>query len=138
MNSMDRHEEPMAAALEEALVRALPKPRLPTGFRTRLEAALARAPALDHSAQLRAMRNEHDEQLSILRADFIRLRRRTLGTLIGVAFAAGAAIAESMPWITNFLGSQAAFVGPSIGATVGVAIALAAWLRRDDIAHWLL
>ncbi len=84
------------------------------------------------------MHDEHDERLSILRADFIRLRRRTLGTLIGVAFAAGAAIAESMPWITNFLGSKAVFVGPSLGATVGVAIALAAWLRRDDIAHWLL
>jgi hypothetical protein len=142
MNSTDRHEERlnerMAVALEEALTRALPRPQLPIGFRTRLESAIASAPALDHSVQLRALDNEHDEQLSILRTDFIRLRRRTLGMLIGVAFAAGAAVAESMPWITNVLGSKAVFVGPSLGATLGVAIALAAWLRRDDMANLLL
>jgi hypothetical protein len=137
MNSSDRIEEPLAIALEQALARALPRPELPPGFRMRLQAALAGAPALDHSAALRAMENEHNEQLLILHADFVRLRRRTLGTLIGVAFAAGATIAASMPWITTSFGPNAMLLGPTLGAAVGVAIGLAAWLRREDIAHWL-
>ncbi len=132
-----RTEAALATALDDALARALAGPELPANFRVRLQAALARTAALDPAAMRRAVEAEHHRQLASLRADFIRIRRRTLGSLIGVAFCAGAAIAVAMPWIIGGFGAAAAIVAPTLGAAVGVAIGVGAWLRRDDLAQRL-
>jgi hypothetical protein len=138
MSSPDQPDDLLNVALHKALARSLPGPELPDGFRARLLAASACVPALDHTTRRRDLEGEHHEQLAALRADFIRIRRRTLGALIGVAFTAGATTAAAIPWITAALGWSAAYAVPSVGAAVGVAIALTAWLRRAELADWLL
>lgn len=138
MNNSRRPEDSLTMALDTALARNLAGPELPHGFRTRLLEAQARAPKIDHATRLRELESEHDERLAILRANFILLRRRTLGTVIGIAFTGGAAIAAAVPWITATFGSSAAFLVAPVGTAVGVAIAMAGWLRRAELADWLL
>jgi hypothetical protein len=48
---------------------------------------------------------ERRQQLEELEANYVRVRRGTLGTLIGVAFAAGAAATIAMPWLRAHLGA---------------------------------
>lgn len=124
------------AALDAALAHAMIRPPLPAGFRGRLRAALERSAAVDAAAQRRALQQEHEEELSTLHSEFIRLRRRTLGTLVGVAFCTGAGVAVAMPWIMRGFGSAADLVVPTLGAALGVGIGLVAWLRRDSLANW--
>jgi hypothetical protein len=89
-------EDPRAQALDRALSRALYPPALPPGFQRRLQAALAResAGAGSRAASRTHAQREQRERMAELDADYLRLRRRTLGTLIGGAFAAGAALVE--------------------------------------------
>jgi hypothetical protein len=134
----NRADEPLERALDGLLSRALAAPALPSGFRARLQSALARRSALDAPALRRELAREHDQQLAQLHSDFIRLRRRTLGMLIGVAFFTGVALAVALPWIVRGFGAAAMVVVPTLGAAVGVAIGLAAWLRRDQLSQWLL
>jgi len=49
--------------------------------------------------------------------------------MIGGAFAAGAAAAVALPWVTANLGPVAPLVIASGGAAVGIGIGLASWLR---------
>jgi hypothetical protein len=137
MSSPDQPDDLLNVALHKALARSLPGPELPNGFRARLLAASACIPALDHAARRRDLESEHHERLAALHADFIRIRRRTLGTLIGAAFTAGATMAAAVPWITAAFGWSAAYLVPGLGAGAGVAIALTAWLRRAELADWL-
>jgi hypothetical protein len=118
--------------LEAALSRALAPPALPVGFQIRLQAALARdASAAELRAASRAhAQREQRQRLAELDADFLRLRRRTLGTLIGGAFAAGAAVAVAFPWLQASFGANAIYVLASVGALVGLGIGTASWIGR--------
>lgn len=107
-------------ALDAALAQALGPPRLPQRFRAELHAARQR---LEHTdvAQVRVrLQDEHREQLATLRADFVRIRRTTLGTLLGAAFAAGAVTVVAMPWLRAHFGP----VAPVLIAWGGVALGL--------------
>jgi hypothetical protein len=121
--------------VDAALARALVPPELPPDFRARLTAAIAReadGEALSPERRARLQREERQRLLEF-EAGVVRLRRRTLGTLIGGAFAAGAAVAVAMPWARANFGPNAMLVLASIGAAVGLAIALSSWLSRSSV-----
>jgi len=130
-------DDPLASALDDALARALTAPRLPTGFRQQLRAAMARDAGPDR-AQLRAdAEREHAAQLADLRDGFVRLRQRTLGTLIGAAFAAGLLLNLVLPWIEAHYGANGVLALPAIGAAIGIGLSLRAWWQRSGLARLL-
>lgn len=92
-------------ALDAALGRALSSPEVPHVFRTRLNAALSRTSETDLVSLRERLESERRRQLADLEANYIRVRGSTLGTLIGVAFAAGAVVTIAMPWLHAHLGS---------------------------------
>ena len=118
--------------LDAALSRALSAPSMPPAFRAQLDAALTRAAASEVAARSR-LELERRERLAELEASYVRLRRRTLGTLIGGAFAAGAAAALAMPWLNATFGANAMLALAGFGALVGLAIAGVSWLRRTGL-----
>ncbi|MGH8230275.1 MAG: hypothetical protein ACRESY_00490, partial [Steroidobacteraceae bacterium] len=99
--------------------------------------ALARetVDARDRAAQLARAQRERGEQLQTLEADFVRLRRRTLGTLIGGAFAAGAAVAVALPPLQAHFGADALLLLTGLGALVGLIIGTASWITRVRIPN---
>ena len=118
--------------LNSALARALPPPELPEGFRSIVTAGIAREAALEAAGRAARPRLEREqrERLAELEAGYMRLRRRTLGTLIGGAFAAGAAVAVAMPWLKAMFGPNAMLALSVLGAVAGLAIGTASWLAR--------
>jgi hypothetical protein len=132
-------EEARERALDGALARVLPPPAVPAGFQARLQAALTRAAASEGSRaeELSRARRDQRERLAALDADYLRLRRRTLGTLIGGAFAAGAGVAVALPWLTANFGSNAVFVLAAAGALIGLAIGTASWIGRPRLPNLL-
>ena len=127
-------EDARERALDGALARVLSAPALPAEFHTQLQAALVRA---GESASGRAngrarLEREQRERLAELEAGYLRLRRRTLGTLIGGAFAAGAAVAVALPWLKASFGPNAIFILAALGALAGLAIGTASWLARAE------
>jgi hypothetical protein len=81
------------------------------------------------------LEREQRATLAKLEEDYVRLRRRTLGTMIGGAFAAGAAAAVALPWVTARLGPIAPLVIASTGVVVGIWIGVASWLAsREEYA----
>jgi hypothetical protein len=137
MSDIDRagEETPMDRALDQALARSLPPPAMPAHFRARLLATIARAPRADAHTSLAALEAEHAAQLATLKSGYVRLQRRTLGTLIGAAFATGVVVALAMPWIRANYGEDAVFAVPLIGAAVGVAIGAWSWLQRTAVGR---
>ncbi|HEY1892318.1 MAG TPA: hypothetical protein VGG63_18125 [Steroidobacteraceae bacterium] len=91
-------------ALDQALGRVLSAPQVPQDFRSRLNAALSRTAETDLLSLRERLEREQRQQLEELEADYVRVRRGTLGTLIGVAFAAGAVITIAMPWLRAHFG----------------------------------
>ena len=91
-------------ALDEALGRTLRAPEPSQAFRSRLRAALSRTDETDLLSVRERLESERRQQLEQLEAEYVRIRRGTLGTLIGVAFAAGAAATIGMPWLRAHLG----------------------------------
>ena len=117
-------------ALDEALGRALRAPQIPHNFRTRLNAALSRADDSDLSAQRARLEAERRQQLEALEADYVRIRRSTLGTFIGVAFAAGATAALAMPWLHAHLGAYTPMAITWAGVALGLGMAFLGPLRE--------
>ena len=110
--------------LDAALAAALRPPALPPGFERRLAAALAAAP--QETTDRATLEREHRAKLAELEADYVRLRRRTLGTVIGIAFAAGAAAAVAMPWLqASFGGTYLLYGLAGVGTLLGVGLAAA-------------
>jgi hypothetical protein len=121
------------AALDSALTRVLPPPELPAGFRAGVLAAIARdarSEALNPAKRARLER-EQREQLREFEAGYLRLRRRTLGTLIGGAFATGTVVALALPWLRATVGPYTPLVLASVGAAIGLAIGISTWLGRS-------
>jgi len=102
---MTEPRKPIERALDEALGRALSSPEVPHSFRTRLNAALSRTAETDLLSLRERLESERRQQLEELEASYVRVRRSTLGTLLGVAFAAGAAVTVAMPWLRVHLGA---------------------------------
>ena len=124
-------------ALDQALARTLAPPTLPADFRPQLRAAIARSATTDHAQLRAAIEHEHATQLAELQCGYMRLRARTLGGLIGGAFAAGLLITFALPWITARFGPNAVFALPAIGAAVGLALSLRSWWQRSELARLL-
>ena len=131
--------QPLDAALDAALARVLIPPAPPDGFQIRLQAALARqATGQEDRAVSRALaQREQRQRMAELDADYLRLRRRTLGTLIGGAFAAGAAVAVAFPWLQASFGPNATYVLAGLGAVVGLGIGTASWIGRLRLPNLL-
>ncbi len=119
-------------ALDGALRRALCAPALPQSFRTHLNGALARAARADLAPRRQRFEHERREQLQTLQAEYVRIRRGTLVSLIGVACAAGAAATLAMPWLRAHLGVYA-----PVAITWG-AIALGGTMAGFDSVRRLL
>jgi hypothetical protein len=122
-------------ALNANLARTFAPPAVPVRFRAKLQAALLRAADPSLSDVRSRLEREQRATLTKLEQDYIRLRRRTLGTMIGGAFAAGVAAAVALPWVTARLGPIAPLVIASTGAAFGIWIGVASWLAsREDYA----
>lgn len=139
---MNAADEPMSGdglegALDRALQHNLPAPVLPAGFRQRLQAAMIRSAEQSPAMLAAALEREHEAQLAQLQSDYVRLRRRTLGTLIGAAFAAGLLINFALPWINAHYGPNGVFALPAIGVAVGLALSARVWWRRSSLARLL-
>jgi hypothetical protein len=124
-------------ALDQALARTLIAPSLPANFRKQLQAAIARGPSVDHARLRAALEKEHAQQLAELESGYVRLRQRTLGTLIGSAFATGLVVMLALPWIKVHFGPNAVFAVPAIGAAVGLALSARSWWQRTGISRLL-
>lgn len=131
------NQSPLQQALDGALMRSNPPPQLPAGFRVRLLAAVARQAPLNIPASRMTLAAEHERQLAELRSGYVRLQRRTLGMMIGAAFATGALVAVAMPWIRTQFGEVGLLVVPMAGALAGVIIGAMTWLRNSGALRLL-
>jgi len=84
-----------------------------------------------------ALEKEHAQQLAELESGYVRLRQRTLGTLIGSAFATGLVVMLALPWIKVHFGPNAVFAVPAIGAAVGLALSARSWWQRTGLSRLL-
>ena len=81
------------------------------------------------TATIRTLEAEHQAALAQLEAEYVRLRQRTLGTLIGAAFTTGVACALAMPWLVAHAGALSLVLLPAAGALCGLWIGWHHWLR---------
>jgi VIT1/CCC1 family predicted Fe2+/Mn2+ transporter len=116
-------------AVDHALCRTLSPPQASSAFRTRLSAALSRTTGSDIASLRERLESERRQQLEELAAHYVRVRRSTLGTLIGVAFAAGAAVTIAMPWLREHLGSYTPMAITWGAAALGLGIVFVEPLR---------
>lgn len=127
-------DEALEQALDAALARALVAPELPAAFRAQLRAAVVRSTPADLARLRAAAEREHAARLAELHSGYVRLRQRTLGTLIGAAFAAGLLVNFALPWIKAHYGSNGVYALPAIGVAIGLALSLRAWWQRSNFA----
>ena len=120
MTESDGARSRLDRSLDEALRSVLRAPGVPATLRTRLDAALSQAEGTDLSALRRRLESERRQQFEALQAGYLRVQRGTLGTLIGVAFAAGAASAIAMPWLRAHLGAYTPMAITWAGAALGL------------------
>ena len=139
LNGLPPSHEARERALDAALGQVLRAPQLPAHFRARLEAAMAHAESVgeDPAAARARIELERRQRLAELESGYVRLQRRTLGTLIGGAFAAGAAAAVAMPWLRATFGPNALLVLAVAAAGAGVVIGLSMWLPRGSLSDSL-
>jgi hypothetical protein len=133
MSDLETPAGKLEGALDRALARTFRAPRVPQDFRRRLEAARSRGESDLSQLRLR-LQSERRAHLARLEARYVRLRQRTLGIMIVAAFATGGAAALAMPWLQKHVGAAAPLIPTSLGAGLGLAIALVAWrvhARKD-------
>jgi hypothetical protein len=134
VSNSKRPESELDRALDGVLARTFSAPRVPEQFRARLAAALVRAADSSNPDARARLEREHRARLEELEQNYVRLRRRTLGTMIGGAFAAGAAAAVALPWVTARLGDYAPLAIASTGAAAGLALGFWSWLTARSRA----
>ena len=130
-------EAGLERALDRALAKGLAPPALPAGFRPQLLATIARGARVDHAQLRAAIEREHAEQLAELRDGYVSLRQRTLGTLIGGAFAVGLLLNFALPWITANFGQKGVVALPVIGVAIGLGLSLRSWWPRSSLSRLL-
>ncbi|HEV8690444.1 MAG TPA: hypothetical protein VGQ91_09130 [Ideonella sp.] len=140
MNTPTRFESKMPDddALDSALAAALPVPPLPAGFDARLRRTLASEAAGDLARLRRRLEEEHARELAALRSGYVRLRRDTLATVLGVAFAAGAAVAWAVPWLREQQGVDLSTLLPLLAVAIGMAVGAGVWVDRFGWPRWAL
>jgi hypothetical protein len=124
------------ARLDRALRQAIVAPALPAGFRQRLTAAIARNSSEDAALRRGLLERERLDQLAELHRDSVRLRLKTLGSLIGGAFTAGVGTTLAWPWINATFAPHAGIALLVISAGLGLAIGVPSWLHRTGAAPW--
>ncbi len=130
---MSGTDSPEMRKLDAALAAALQPPSLPPGFESRLAAALQQEPRPEWGRAAReALEREHLERLAELEAGYVRLRRRTLGTLIGAAFGAGAVLTLALPLLQRAWGANLPYILAGGGALLGLALVVAS-LRSSRV-----
>jgi hypothetical protein len=122
-------------ALDASLTQVLAPPQPPQTLRVGLRAAIARDPG-PGLAQARArFERELAERQTELAQQYVRLRLKTLGVMLGAAFALGAAATIMLPWLTVRLGTLAPICVASAFAVtgIGLGVGISWWLgwRRD-------
>lgn len=131
MTEFESPDSTRERALDRALRRTLQPPQISRDFRRCLDAALSRAGEMDLAKLRSRLESERREHLARLEAHYVRLRRRTLGVIIGAAFAAGAAATLALPWLQRHVGEDAPLVLTSAGAVVSLAIAFLSWRAHN-------
>lgn len=127
MTEFESPDGTLERALDRALRRTLQPPRVSRDFRRCLDAALSRAGEMDLPELRSRLESERREHLARLEAHYVRLTCRTLGVIIGAAFAAGAAATLALPWLQRHVGEDAPLALTSAGAVVSLAIAFLSW-----------
>lgn len=122
-----QQDDPMDRAFDSALSRALQPPATPPALRTRLRAAMAQAAVTNVPEVRRRLEREHREELEALTRRYVRLKRRTLSIMVGGAFAAGAAAAVALPWLTANFGPIAPGLIASVSAIASIGIGISYW-----------
>ncbi len=122
----------LAQALDGVLKRTLPAPTLPLDFHTRLNAAIRRSSTMVPAEQRAILEREYQAQLAELRQGYVRLRWRTLGTLIGAAFASGVAVALALPWLHATFGDIAVFAVPLAAMIFALVVGIRTWSLGVD------
>ena len=137
MNDTTEPEPRWEDALDAALGRAVRPPSVPAQFRAHLQAALLRAREGDGTSDARRrLEREHRERLKELEAGYLRLRRRTLGAVIGGAFAAGIAVPLVLPWFNEHFGRLAPVALASVGGAIGLCIGVQSLLRAREASPY--
>jgi peptidoglycan/LPS O-acetylase OafA/YrhL len=130
-------ESVLDQALDAALQRSLIAPPLPPGFRSHLMAGVARQGQRDIPSSRMALAVERERQLGELRQGYLRLQRRTLFTMIAVAFGAGLLAATVLPPMRAQFGELGLLAVPLVAAVVGVVVGAASWWRGSAVARLL-
>lgn len=128
MTGSEQPNRKLDRALDLALARALTPPTVPPHLRAKVQAALAGTSQINISRLRWKLEQEQREKLVEIEQQYVKLRRRTLGAMVGGAFAAGAGAAVALPWLTATLGPVAPLVVASTGTAIGIAIGLWSWL----------
>jgi Flp pilus assembly protein TadB len=130
-------DDGLEQALDRALAASLVPPRPSPQLRVRLQAAMAQETDARIAQAHRLFEKEHRERQAALHAQYVKLRRQTLGVVVGGAFAAGAAATAVLPWLTAQLGRSSPVAVVCTGMLVGLAIGVAFWLtsRRHSGLH---
>lgn len=118
---------------DSALALALQPPSLPSGFRARLMAALARQGEYQVPESRLALAADHERQLQELRQGHLRLQRHTLLTLLAAAFSAGLLAKTAVPELYVRFGNLGLLALATAGAMAGVGIAAAFWWRGEQL-----
>jgi len=120
------------SAMDARLVRALPRPRLASGFEWKLAARL-RTGAPDERADSRAAADrEYADLMAGLRG---RLRAATLGSVAGAVAAAGCALAVLPVLVEHLRPALDAQTGSAIFrfSTLAITVAALAWSFGNDV-----
>lgn len=117
-------------SLDDALGRALCGPQVPPTLRARVNAALSRAAETDLAGTRERLEREQRERLRALEAEYVRIRRGTLVTLLATAFTVGAAAVLAMPWLRAHLGEYTPLAITWGGVALGMGITFQEPLRR--------
>ena len=123
-------------ALDRALAAALPTPSLPAGFAASLHTARAAEAALDLARQRHRLEEEYERDLAALRSGYVRMRRDTLATVLGIAFAAGAVVAWGVPWLRATYGIDLSTLLPLLVLAAGLGAGATAWVERFGWPRW--
>jgi hypothetical protein len=126
----ERREDAADRALDAALAMALRAPHPRQDFRARLIRTLGNAQAEKAQAEIESMELEYRSGLAALDRSYVRIRRRTLGMLIGGGLVIGAALPLILSRLQSDFGPRAQLVIALASAAIGVGIA---WLYPTQV-----